>query len=674
MRKRFNLAKQLGFGFSAIILLMAVSAVLSYLRQRDMNNTVAVLQEEYFPTATALAGMEASLHRSVAALRGYLILGSDKTAADHFATLRKDAWLELDRSKGQLTRFAKKWDNTRDLGNLQIITDNFEALRQVQQRVEDIAHTEQNIPALQILTTEAAPRAEKIVAALTAIIEAEALQEATAERKKLLKVMADLRGSFTFGLAELRAYLLTGDEAFRRPFDEQWARNEAAFKQAAGVVELFTQNQRIEWDSLTTLRGEFAPLPKKMFDARKSKDWNKANHLLATEAAPRGEKMLAAVAEIHTALDARLRKARTDVETATARTTWTLLAVTALGIILGAGIAGFTSRRISTAINAVVERARNIGAGDLRGQPIPQTSNDEIGELAQVFNEMQVSLQDQVRQTRSGVENLNSASAQILASAQEQASATKEQAATVQEVTSTMQELSKSGADIADKAKRVATAAEASSSATNAGITAVEKTTRIMDSIREQVEEVAGKIVALSEKTQAVGEITAAVNDVAEQSKLLALNAAIEAAAANQEGNRFSVVAGEMKNLADQAKESTAQVRTVLAEIQKGINTSVMLTEEAVKRVESGKQQADITQQTIRQLAQATDESVQAFQQIIGGTNQQQIGFDQVTQGMQDIRQATEQTAASTAQLEGAVANLNALSRQLTGLIEKYKV
>ena len=75
------------------------------------------------------------------------------------------------------------------------------------------------------------------------------------------------------------------------------------------------------------------------------------------------------------------------------------------------------------------------------------------------------------------------------------------------------------------------------------------------------------------------------------------------------------------------------QVRTILGDIQKGINSSVMLTEEAVKRVETGKQQADVTEQTIRQMAETTQESVQAFQQIIGATSQQQIGFEQVTQG-----------------------------------------
>ena len=220
----------------------------------------------------------------------------------------------------------------------------------------------------------------------------------------------------------------------------------------------------------------------------------------------------------------------------------------------------------------------------------------------------------------------------------------------------------------------MAAAAEATSATSRAGLQAVQDTNRTMEAIREQVEEVAENIVALSEKTQAVGEIIATVNDIAERSNLLALNAAIEAAGAGEQGSRFSVVASEIKNLADQAKESTVQVRTILGDIQKGINSSVMLTEEAVKRVETGKQQADVTEQTIRQMADTTQESVQAFQQIIGATNQQQIGFEQVTQGMQDIRQAATQTAAGTVQLEKAVANLNSLSQQLREAVGRYQL
>jgi methyl-accepting chemotaxis protein len=237
-----------------------------------------------------------------------------------------------------------------------------------------------------------------------------------------------------------------------------------------------------------------------------------------------------------------------------------------------------------------------------------------------------------------------------------------------------MDEISQSGAQISGRAKQVAAAAEATGAASTSGMQAVQDTTRTMAAIREQVEEVAENIVALSEKTQAVGEIIATVNDIAERSNLLALNAAIEAAAAGEQGNRFSVVAQEMKNLSDQAKDSTVQVRTILGDIQKGINSSVMLTEEAVKRVEMGRQQADITEKTIRQMASTTLESVQAFEQIIGAGGQQQIGFEQVSQGMKDIRQAATQTAASTAQLEKAVANLNALSLELKQAVGRYKV
>jgi methyl-accepting chemotaxis protein len=237
-----------------------------------------------------------------------------------------------------------------------------------------------------------------------------------------------------------------------------------------------------------------------------------------------------------------------------------------------------------------------------------------------------------------------------------------------------MQEISRSGSQVVEKAKEVFTAAEAAASSSNYGIEAVMNTNKTMDAIREQIEEVAENIVALSEKTQAVGEIVATVNEIAEQSNLLALNATIESAAAEAGGSRFAVVANEMKNLADQAKQCTVQVRTILGDIQKGINSSVMLTEEAVKRADSGKQQADVTEQAIRQMTETTEQSIQVFQQISGATNQQQIGIEQVTRGMQDIHQTVEQTAAGTVQLEEAVASLTALGQQLRAAVGGYRL
>jgi methyl-accepting chemotaxis protein len=195
-----------------------------------------------------------------------------------------------------------------------------------------------------------------------------------------------------------------------------------------------------------------------------------------------------------------------------------------------------------------------------------------------------------------------------------------------------------------------------------------------MEAIREQAEAVAENVVSLSERTQAIGEIITTVNDIAEQSHLLALNAAIEAAAAGEHGRSFSVIAGEVKNLADQSREATIQVRTILGDIQKGINSSVMLTEEAVKRVESGKQQADVADRTIREMTESIQVSVQAFQQIVAGSNQQQIGFTQVVQAVRDIGQASQQSAASTRNLEKAAVNMTALAQQLQKAVERYRL
>jgi methyl-accepting chemotaxis protein len=380
------------------------------------------------------------------------------------------------------------------------------------------------------------------------------------------------------------------------------------------------------------------------------------------------------VAEVHAEESDLLLRRTAESEAGATRTLYVIGVGTLLAVIFVQAAGLFISRSISKPLRGVVDLSRNIAQGDLRSPKLPATSDYEVRQLSEAFDQMLDGLKMFARQTISVTENLNAAASEILASTQQQASGTKQQAATIQEITATMEEVRQSGSQIAERAKQVAAAAEATSASSTSGLNAVEDTNRTMEDIRQQVEEVAENIVSLSERTQAVGEIIATVNDLAERSNLLALNAAIEAASAGEQGNRFSVVANEIKNLADQAKDSTIQVRTILGEIQRGINSSVMLTEEAVKRVETGKQQADVTERTIRQMANTTQESVQAFQQIIGATGQQQIGMEQVTKGMQDIRQAASQTAASTVQLEKAMVSLTAQSQSLRGAVGKYQL
>ncbi|MEX2309752.1 MAG: methyl-accepting chemotaxis protein [Pirellulales bacterium] len=418
----------------------------------------------------------------------------------------------------------------------------------------------------------------------------------------------------------------------------------------------------------------FALADTKQNSANKGSDKVAVEEIWLNKVLPNARKITTAAEQITAAAQAKQELDRDQLDTASQTTVVALGTATLISIFIGCGVAIVLSRKMATTVRSLADRAKQISEGDLRGEAIVKRGADELGQLADGFNVMLANLRDLTGQILSVTENVNSAASQISSSAKQQATSTKEQAATVQEITSTMQEISQSGGQIVAKAKEVAAVAEQASSASKSGMDAVQNTNRTMEAIREQVEEVAENIVALSEKTQAVGEIISTVNEIAEQSNLLALNATIEAAEAGTEGSRFSVVAGEMKNLADQAKECTVHVRKILGEIQKAINTSVMLTEEAVKRVESGKQQADVSENVIRQISSTTDESIQAFQQIIAATNQQQVGLEQVARGMQDIDQAAQQTATGTGQLEQAVVNLSAMSKQLRTAVASYKV
>ncbi|WP_174242070.1 methyl-accepting chemotaxis protein [Teichococcus oryzae] len=350
-----------------------------------------------------------------------------------------------------------------------------------------------------------------------------------------------------------------------------------------------------------------------------------------------------------------------------------VIAVLLGALTLGIVITLLIRRSITAPLATFSEFVGRVGRGDLSGPPAV-TGRDELGQLGVTLNAMVEGLRQLARQSREATENLNAAAAEIRASTQEQAASVEEQLAAVQETAATVDEITHSGTQIGKRAQEVIASAQATAQTSNAGLKAVDETVRAMDLIREQGEAVAANIVSLSEKTQAISEIIASVNDISERSHLLALNAAIEAAAAGEQGRSFAVVAAEMKTLADQAKEATSQVRSILGDIQRGINSSVMLTEEAVKRVAAGRERTDTTHATITEITSRIQESVQTFQQIVASTNQQQLGIEQVMSALQNIRQASQQTAVGTRQLDTAAVNLSQLSQQLVTLADRYRI
>jgi methyl-accepting chemotaxis protein len=485
--------------------------------------------------------------------------------------------------------------------------------------------------------------------------------------------LAGILSSLTDAETGQRGFILTGREEYLDPY-RAGIRSVDRFIQDVRGATMDNPNQQVRLSNLQPVIADKLAELAQTIDLRRQKSEAAALDVVLTN---RGKTYMEDIRKIIAEMDAEessLLAARSQKANDTANFASQAIVVgSLLSLVLIVGIALLIQRSIVGPLTTYMDLARRVGEGDL-SQQTPVNRNDELGELGRHLDQMVRGLKDVASQSALVAENLSAATSEILASTQQQAAGTAEQAAAVQQANATMAELSQSGAQISDRAKQVAAAAEAVSSSSSSGFQAVRETNKTMDGIREQAEAVAENIIALSEKTQAVGDIIASVNDIAEQSHLLALNASIQAAAAGENGRAFAVVASEMKNLAAQSKQATVQIRSILGDIQKGINTSVMLTEEAVKRGESGRQQSQVADRTIRQLTENLEESIRAFQQIVAGSNQQQIGFEQVTQAFRNIGIASQETATSTKQSEKAAANLSALAQQLRAVVGRYRV
>jgi methyl-accepting chemotaxis protein len=273
------------------------------------------------------------------------------------------------------------------------------------------------------------------------------------------------------------------------------------------------------------------------------------------------------------------------------------------------------------------------------------------------------------RQLREGVDQLSISSAEILAIIAQIASVAIETSSAVSETTATVEEVKQTAQVASQKARYVSESAQKATQISLNGRQSVENAVQGMHHIHEQVEYIAESMVRLSEQNQAIGEIIASVNGLAEQSNLLAVNAAIEAAKAGEQGKGFAVVAQEVKSLAKQSKQATAEVRTILGDIQKATSAAVLATEQGLKAVQTGMKQSTETGESIRLLADSIMEAVQAATQIAASSQQQMVGMDQVARAMENIKQASVENMSGTRQAEIAAQNLHGLGLNLGFLI-----
>lgn len=330
-------------------------------------------------------------------------------------------------------------------------------------------------------------------------------------------------------------------------------------------------------------------------------------------------------------------------------------------------------RRLLSNLDLIMELVDRIEKDDLTYRA-PIVSSDEMGKISAALNKMFDRLSSIVKSTQVASAQIASAATQISATVEAQASGASEQAVSIAQTSTTMEELAQTSKQIAANAQSVFEATEEALKYAEKGKGSVKSTVEAINTVKKQSKTSAEKIAMLGEKTREINNVLALINEIADQTKILALNASIEAARAGEAGKGFSVVASEIRKLAESVTESTDEIRRIMEDIQVSTSSLVVSTEEEVRLVESGTELANEAEKEISNIVGKIEHIAQSAKQISVATQQEISATEQVSQAMKEISIVAKQSATSTKEIAASVEILNRFSGELKEAVSKIKV
>jgi methyl-accepting chemotaxis protein len=244
-----------------------------------------------------------------------------------------------------------------------------------------------------------------------------------------------------------------------------------------------------------------------------------------------------------------------------------------------------------------------------------------------------------------------------------------QQALAVAQTSSTVEELGASSRQSAAQAEAMASAARQSVDVTEQGIGLANQVSSGMADMQKKVGSVAEQILRLSEQAGQIGGIATVVGELAGESNMLALNAAVEAARAGEHGKGFAVVAAEVRKLAEQSKKSAERTNLLVVDIQKAINSAVMVTEESSRTAEKVAQIIDQTIAAFGSISASANGLAVSAQQVVLNSQQQAAALGQVTEAMRSLTAGSAEMAAGTSLTKAGVQKINSVALGLKAMV-----
>ncbi len=376
-----------------------------------------------------------------------------------------------------------------------------------------------------------------------------------------------------------------------------------------------------------------------------------------------------------------------------ARIRTTTIIVLVLVLLITIGVVLYLMREIKSGVNAVLKGAKEGEARNLAYR-IPEDRTDEFGIIAVSFNHMFEEIHDMTKEIQASADVVGQSASQLTETAEQSAEATQSIAQSITEVAGSTQEqmdyVTKTKEEVdafsegvgksLDTMNTIRSHVEITTQMTQEGGKLVQATVEQMHSIADTVEHSSAVIEKLGERSKEIGAIIDTISGIAEQTNLLALNAAIEAARAGEHGRGFSVVAEEVRKLAEESQEAATKISDLIAAIQKETGAAVSAMETGRAEAEKGRANVQSTGEGFKAIMERI-EGIHSDTQLIMGTMQnidesgkKIVGYtDNIHGSSQKISSSTETVSAAAEEQSAGMEEIAAGSRQLAEQAQKLK-
>lgn len=406
--------------------------------------------------------------------------------------------------------------------------------------------------------------------------------------------------------------------------------------------------------------------------------------------------------ELKTNVEKRAEQTRDELNTYVGTANIVTLILTILSIVVGVLVSHFISRSIAKPITKVTNGLVEIADGNLTIEPIIIKNKDEVGEMATTFNKMSGDLQrivsgvrDSSMQLAANAEELTASSEESLASSQmvaksaeAQMLASDEQVNHMDASMQSMTDLQKGVSQIASSNDEMLKATDGVRSLVTQGSNVVTNVASQMDNIYTTFHETTEIMKNMAKHSDEIQNITSMITDISDQTNLLALNAAIEAARAGEYGKGFAVVAEEVRKLAEQSKNSAAEIAAMVLLIQTASSSAVKAITSGGEKVEEGLAQTTESLNVFHQIETSVDDVVQKVESVtIAISNIQEISSSvtesvqqvqslatQAADGASDTSAATEQQLAANEEISSNAQFLADLAEKLQNEVSHFKI